>query len=369
MVRSFTHKKIWLTYLFIKIMYMFFALFVYSNFTILGDTARYIEGPTFGSLEALYNSTYMMDFFAHGISIFLGSIVANMFFVLISFLGIYYSVSRLNLNINELIFVLLVLSLPNFGVWTSIASKEAVSVFFMGILLGFIIDIVKNNPKKNYILVMFAFYLCAVFKPQYLVAIANLLIFIFLSKKLKLKGLSKLFLFTVFIGFSILLLYLFRDQINAISFTIPKHFSLDGGSTRENTIWINDFDVFWNAPYGMFIAFWGPTIEEASKNFLHLFVFLESLLIMMLFTGAIFKLFLLTIKRDSVFNVYLFSIFFIPMIWILFAHYPFGALNTGSALRYRQGFFAFLVVLFYFVYIEVKRKRVFYNCNKKKVVE
>jgi len=61
--------------------------------------------------------------------------------------------------------------------------------------------------------------------------------------------------------------------------------------------------------------------------------------------------------------------FFVAMIWILFAHYPFGALNIGSSLRYRQGFFAFLVVLFYFVYIEVKRKRVFYNCNKKKVVE
>jgi hypothetical protein len=27
---------------------------------------------------------------------------------------------------------------------------------------------------------------------------------------------------------------------------MPTHFNLDSGGTRENTIWMNDFDVFWN---------------------------------------------------------------------------------------------------------------------------
>jgi len=90
-----------------------------------------------------------MDFFAHGFSIFMGPVLANVPFVLISIFGIYYSVKRLALTSKQLIKLLALLSLPSFGVWTSIASKEAVAVFYLGIILGFVIDLIKNNPKKN----------------------------------------------------------------------------------------------------------------------------------------------------------------------------------------------------------------------------
>jgi len=36
----------------------------------------------------------------------------------------------------------------------------------------------------------------------------------------------------------------------------------------------------------------------------------------------------------------------------LFVHYPFGVLNPGSANRYRQGFYSFIVILYYFLYTE-----------------
>lgn len=348
-------NKIWLTFSVVKIMYMFFALYVYAKFTQLGDTARYIGGRTIGSDQWYINSTHMMDFLSYNLSLILGPVFANLPFVFLSIFGIYYAVKRLQLRKNELIILLVLLSFPSFGVWTSIASKEAVAVFFLGVILGFIIDVIKRNPEKNYFLVAFAFYLCAIFKPQYLIGIAMLLTFLFVSRKFSLKGAGKLILIGLFLTTSFFVLYLFRHQINELSFIMPAHFSFDAGSTRENTIWINDFDVFWNAPYGMFIGFMGPTLSEALSKPTHLVALLESSIILGVFLFALLKLILIS-KNSGKINVFYIGIFITAALWILFVHYPFGALNPGSAIRYRGNFYAFFVILFYFCYIEVKRK-------------
>jgi len=346
---------------------MFLALFVYSKFTTLGDTDRYLSGRTYGSSAWFYSSTYMMDFLAHSFSKVMGSTLANVPFLAVSIYGIYYSVKRLDLNNRELFFILLLLSLPSFGIWTSIASKEAIAVFFLGIILGFIIDLIKNRPNRSKGLVLFAFYLCAVFKPQYLIGIFSLLIFVFLSKRIFIRSFDKLFLILLFFLFSFLLLYLFRAQINEFSFIMPRHFSLSGGSTRVNTIWVNDYDVFWNAPYGMLISFFGPTISEAISKPTHLVTFFESLLIFGCFLYSILKVVLISINTNR-FNVYYFGIFVTASLWILFVHYPFGALNPGSAIRYRENFYSFVVVLFYFGYIEVKRNyQISKTFNKKTI--
>jgi len=339
---------------------MFFALFIYANFTTLGDTHRYLGGATYGSTLWFLNSTEMMDFLAHTLSIFLGPVIANLPFVLLSIYGIYYSVKRLSLNNKELIALLTVLSFPSFGVWTSIASKEAVAVFFLGVVLGFIIDVIKRNPKKNYILVLFSFYLCWLFKPQYLLGIFSVLTFVVISKKLSLKGMGKLILLVIFFMVSLMVLYIMRHEINELSLVMPLHFSLDGGSTRENTIWINDFDVFWNAPYGMFIGFYGPTALEALSKSTHFLAFTESLLILLAFFYAVLKLLLISINTGKL-NVYFLGVFLTATLWILFVHYPFGALNPGSAIRYRGGFYAFVVILFYFGYTEVNKQYEFYK--------
>jgi hypothetical protein len=336
---------------------MFLALFVYSNFTTLGDTARYIDGPTFGSGDWLFYSSSMMDTLAHGASLFLGKVFANFPFMVISFIGIYYAVKRLDLTNKQLLTLLALLSLPNFGIWTSIASKEAMAVFYLGIILGFIIDLIKSNPKKNFLLVSVAFYLCWVFKPQYLIGISAILIYIFFSKKLFKNGIGKAILLVLFFISSFSALYFFRSEINELSYIMPHHFSLDGRSTRENTIWVNYLDVFWNAPYGMYIAFVGPTMVEAFSKPTHFLTWLESMFIIVVFFKALLKLLVITCKTGRL-NVYYVSLFLTVTFWILFVHYPFGALNPGSAIRYREGFYGFLVILFYFLYVEsLKRYR------------
>lgn len=355
--------KIWFAYFILKFFYMLFALFVYAKLTTLGDTYRYLEGIDAFTPTLWRDSTALMDTLGYSFSLLLGPVLANIPFLVLSCIGVYYPVSRLKLTKNQLILLLALLSLPSFGVWTSIASKEAFGVFYLGVILGFFIDFIKGNPNKRYFLLAFCVYLCVIFKPQYLVGISALFTFVFVSRKFALLGFGKIVILILFFVFSFFALYLFRNEINELSFIIPRHFSLDAGSTRENTIWMNDFDVFRNAPYGMFIAFFGPTLSEALSKPTHLLVFIESALIVGVFLFALLQLFIVTINTGRL-NIFFIGVFLTASLWILFVHYPFGALNPGSAIRYRENFYAFLVILFYFCYIEVKQNYFHYRLEK-----
>lgn len=74
-----------------------------------------------------------------------------------------------------------------------------------------------------------------------------------------------------------------------------------------------------------------------------------------MFFVAILKFLVISVNTGRL-NVFYLGVFLTATLWILFVHYPFGALNPGSAIRYRGNFYAFLVIMFYFAYIEVKRK-------------
>lgn len=356
------HKKVWLFFLFLKFLYMMMALFLYPKLSSLGDTLRYLNGPNAYAPYFLFNSTAFMDTIAYTFSVFLGTILANVPFLLISFYGVFYPINKLNLNLKQLVFVLFLLSLPSFGIWTSVASKESVSVFFMGVILGFFIGYVKGERRDNFWTLIFSVYLCAIFKPQYLVAVIFGFSFFYICKKISKDGYSSLIILFFSFFVSVLALYFFRNEINDLSFIMPKHFSLDAGSTRENKIWVNDFDVFINAPYGMMIAFIGPTVSEALSSKVHAFVFLESIFIVFSFFCLLFMIFTYS-KRSQKFNVLCFGGFFLFLFWLLFVHYPFGVLNPGSAVRYRESFYSFILIFMFFWYSESYKSYFFKNKN------
>lgn len=348
-----------------KVFYMFFALFIFSKVTSLGDTFSYLNGSHFSFGEFFFSSTKMLGTIAFLLNSSFGLIVANLFFLFLSFYGIYYSLSRLMLSSKELIPILLLLSLPSFGIWTSIASKEAVGVFYMGIILGYIIDLLENKKRKIRLIEYLAFYLLFIFKAHFFAAIIPILVYIKISYWLHLRTFGKSILLLAHIVISISFFYYFKDIISDISFTIPNHFSMDAGSTRENDIWVGEYDVFLNAPYGMFIAFWGPTFYEVLEKPIQGIAFFESLIIFCLFIYFIYKASWLVLKSGKINIIYL-SIFFMATFWLLFVHYPFGVLNPGSAIRYRENFYGFLVVLLFYLYQKIKERykieKVYHPC-------
>lgn len=348
-------NKYWFGFFLVKLFYMFFAVFIYSKLTTLGDTSRWMDGfIEVLSINILINSTLMMDFLGGITSLFLGSIFGNLPFLIMAFYGIYYSLSKIKLSNNELITALFLLSLPSFGIWSSISGKEAVGVFFMGILLGYLIDMVNEFRYKPKFIELISFYLLFVFKPQYSIAIISLIIYIILARKFKAYG--KLILLLFHITLTVIFFYIFKEIINELSFIIPSHFNLDAGSTRENTIWVKDYDVFFNAPYGMFIGFWGPTITEVIERPIQMIVFFENILIFSFLLYFLIKIIFLDLRKYKM-NIFITSLILISIFWLLFVHYPFGVLNPGSAIRYRENFYGFLIVWLFYLYT----KRFYYD--------
>ena len=346
--------NIWHIYFLLKIIYMFCALFIFVNFTTLGDTEQYLNSEPF-KFRWTTNSTEHIEFLGGTLSFFFGKIFANIPFIFLSFYGVYYPIKKLNLDQKQLIIILTLLSFPTFGIWTSIVSKESVAVFYMGLILGFIIDLIKRNPRKNYLFLFIGLFLCWIFKFQYLVGIFFVIIYIYLNNILRFKNEKNLFLFILIISASLILIYILRNEINDLAFEIPKHFSTDSFGTRTNFTWENKNDIFWKAPYGMVLGFIGPTLDEAISKKTYLMAYIESLTILIIFFFASMNLFRISLVTHK-FNIYYFGIFFIILHWILFVHYPMGVLNPGSAIRYRQGFFSFFVILFYFMYIDISEK-------------
>lgn len=340
---------IWFTYFLIKVMYSLLAINVVSKFVVLGDSARYLSSPVPFSNEVFMKSTYFMDFLGGwlGLIPYLGHIFA----CTISFYGIWYALKNLKLSSWELFWILLFLIFPTFSIWTSIFSKEAFAVFYLGVIFGFLVGVVENAKFKPNITEVLAFYLLILFKPQYLAAIIQTIIFMYIWQKFKSMSLRvTLVIVTIIFNFS--LLYLFRDAISDLSFTIISHFSTDAASTRDSAfIWIEKYDVFKNMHIGMLIAFVGPTYQEALIKPIQMMAFIESAVVVFVF----FAIILIALLKDiSVlkFNVLAFFIVVNFLFWFLFAHYPFGVLNPGSALRYRSGFLPilFLIVVYFYYY-------------------
>jgi hypothetical protein len=357
MIRSkLVFKSAWFYFFIIKILYMLLALFVYSNFTSLGDTPDYLSGRHFNVSLMFIQSTNMIGTIGTFFSTILGTTLANIPFLILSFYGIYYPIQKINLTNKQLYYLLGLLSLPTFGIWTSICSKESVSVFFMGIIVGYIIDILKYKKVKIRLIHFVALYLLLLFKPQYMIAIISIVLIIKIYQYNFLTAYVKSFIFFMYIAVSSIALYISRDIIDRLSFILPQHFyASEGNATRDNIFIVEQYDIFLNAPYNMFLAFWGPTWSEVIQRPIHGLAFIESFFIVSLFIYFIY-VFIKKIYITLKINITNLSIIIISVFWLLFVHIPFGLFNYGSALRYRENFYSFLVILLYYVFIRMTKR-------------
>jgi hypothetical protein len=340
-------KRIWVVYLLIKIFYLFFAVFVFSRLTTLGDTFDYLHAPLDVSPRLLYSSTAIMTFTGALFKrIFYNDALACFPLMLLSFYGIYYAVDRLNLY-RYSAYIILLFSVPNFGVWTSIHGKEAVGCFFCSVIAVILIKKMQGRYRLRWI-DYFALFLCMLFKPQYLLFIFQAIVYLNITQRFRDKKYFPLFFGMFIIALNVIAIYLARDIIDQLAQGMAVHFrSSDPGlaqSTRSELPWTVPYGFFHSAPYGMFIAFFGPTLSEMLRKPAHFISGLESLVLvisMMTLYSQVLKYNLSALR----FNPRIVITYFIVFIGILFIHYPFGFLNPGSAIRYRANFYPLFVLM------------------------
>ncbi len=345
-------KRFWLVYFIIRIIYLIISIFVIQKFTSLGDTERYLNSGLAYRPNFLTSSSDFMDMTGGAIGYFLGgsSFLSNLPFTIYSFSIVNWAIRKVDLEHAVHPYLLLaILSLPSFCIWTSVFSKElfglTVSAIFGVLFHRFFLGDFRLK-FRDYL----AVYICLVFKPQYLLFILQGLIFVYLSSKLGKQAYVKLFLALIMICFNVLVIYWFRDDIDLVAQAMHIHFfSYEASSNRYEHFFDSRYAVFKNAAFGMFIAFFGPSLTEMRTSFFQLIAGVESLFIIILFLYLISKYVFFNIGRGVV-NIVTFSAYFLVITGICFVHYPFGIFNPGSAVRYRSNFLFLFILLFLHLY-------------------
>jgi hypothetical protein len=326
--------------LFLKIAMCFFAIFVYSKFTTLGDSFGYLSADNKDfEYQGVLTSTTLMYTVGHLLKRFLFfDVIASMPFIFLSYYGIKYLLNNFKVAFNKPIFFALIF-IPNYLVYTSIISKEAVGSFYSSVIAVMIINYIEGNFKIK-LIYLCSIALCFLFKPQFLIFIFEALFLLYATKKIRNN------FFVAFLGSSIwavniISMYVFSEQINDLAKMMKYNFMMeDARSTRNTSIFDTQNAIFTELPYGIFQSFFGPTFSEMTNNPAHLLAGLESIFVISLFIFLIIKA--IVLKKIDARIFWSYSLIFLG---ILMVHYPFGIFNPGSAIRYRHNFYLIFVAL------------------------
>jgi len=351
--REFELDNRWRTILLVFYLYRCFSSVVAQllivRLTSIGDTSTYQRGEIgasyskFGATEFLLKtadfgdfqvSTYVTAIIGRFLNtIFLGNaVLINIGFQTIAFLGIVYLL--MSVTASQRLRLVVLLAFPSFTLWTSMASKECIVVFAVGVLGGGLVRLYYNRYSFD-TLQLLAIILLWMYKPHYVPSLVYLLIVTVLGSQVRQKALIALL-----IGFfSLAALYVFRDFVDALSLNVQRGFTtfIDQGSTRTELFFVDTYDVFARMPLGFLMALVGPTIEETLSSPLHLFAFVESTFLLLMLFFYVFS----RLPRLPIYSVIAGSFF---AFWILFPNYPFGVMNPGSAIRYRAGWIVLFII-------------------------
>lgn len=269
-------------------------------------------------------------------SVLAGSpIFINIGFQSIAFVGLVALLRAVEGQLRKTLLALFML--PSFTVWSSIATKEALLVFLLGILCAHIVRMYYNTDQLrwyHFVCVSLLF----TFKPHYVIPLVLLVGVTYAGRYVRQKATVAL---VAFIG-TLVMLYLFRDQVDDLAQWTDHVLVAMGGRSGRLLFLVEPYDTFWKAPYGMYLAFVGPTFGEAGKGVLHLASFLESSLIL-----AVLLFYL--IKRLPELPAYNVILALGTTFWVLFPNYPLGVSNPGTAVRYRTGYLVLIFLAFVFL--------------------
>ncbi len=312
-----------------------FATTVVGGLTSLGDSGLYTYGARFDIAETLFVLTNQPHQISTILTINLGwvfrtltlgtDIGGHLGFQTLAFIGILIFLRSIEPVTRMAVAVLI--CLPSFTLWSSLAGKEAIVVFAIAIVCEYVVRLFNGEtmPKIRHIL---AVLLVGVMKFWYLPAVLCLLGALIAGRYVRQKGI----LACMLVGVSLIILLVFQDVITQAALSVPHHFEVDGLTLLQREApWETAGDVFRMAPWGMFQSFFGPTFDEARSGVVQLAAFIESAIIM-----VVLLLFPLTQGlRLPVFNA---IVGLVTLGWILFLTYPLGIMNAGSAVRYRTGY-------------------------------
>jgi hypothetical protein len=355
-------SKLFKTYFFIKVLYIFFGVYVFSRFSALGDSDRYTSSEADLSLDSLVNRTSLIDLIAGTITrLFTTPLASHFFFCILSFYGLYYCLKRARLNNMAMLGVILMLSLPDFAMWTSISGKESFNVFTTGIIMGGLFDVLYGKKLTNVVLIVLCVILSLIVRPHYSIGLISLFSFVLFTQKVALKAKGMLILNIFIVACFAYIIYIIAlPFINEGGFVdIAQAYFIgfdDAGASRNANFWVTNSDYFSKMFSGSWIALIGPTFNESLKRPIYFPFFIESLLFIAYLLYYLVLCIILQVKLKRLSQYFLIMLFYVIVLTAIM-HYPFGVFNSGSALRYRSAFFHIYIILPVFMFHYLKARK------------
>ena len=334
-------------FLFLKVFYTFFAVYVFSRFTSLNDSAAYLSSSGFAG--ASFTRTVFVALLASGLrTVLTQDILVHLVFSAFALGGILYFLSGMKFSQFERILILTLIASPAFGVWSSVVGKEALAVGALGFLLGALIK-VRITPS----LVTFGVGFCGLIlfdfiRPHYGVFVSVFTFLWLLSRNAVSIHIST----GVWAGITLIVISMasivFYDTISTLleDLVLPTaQASFSNPDSRSNRFGVNILtarEYITSLPWGIPTAIIGPTLSEAVANPLKLgpfFVF--GVVNVFVVVYAFFRV--LGLRSNRMLQKQLVICWVLPAAGILLIHEPFGVYNPGAATRFTTGFILFFL--------------------------
>jgi hypothetical protein len=370
-------KNYFILLLLIKILYTYFFLNIYINFSTIGDAKgflkrRFIFDLDFYFPNIFFNRTFFVEtIYGVSNSIFSKHLTPYLFSSL-SFFIIWHSLKTcINFNKKKNILFLIIFFTPSLSLWTSVPSKELITVTLFIYLCSCYTRMIYEK-KINYIIFILSLIIVAYVRPNYFI-IYGFFLMIIIFKKITLDQITnkfnffisfKFYFFIFFIFFMIIILlylltsFFFDDYIKYImykSYYMFKSFEHMSSSMRNiNLEWSEVKSFYSSLILGAFISFSGPSINDMLNRPIYIIHFLESLVINISIIYLILRMLNLSKNIQNFPFLFFFGILSCYVLGLII-HYPLGLFNIGSSLRYKQNLIPIFIILPYML-INFKNK-------------
>lgn len=352
---------------FYRILMAFLAEFVIAKFTILGDVGAFLYGEPYekyGTLSMMIDKFgFQLFFMKDALGVFIISALHSILRLrvltfcacsAIGYVGIRKFLLAAKSESRSFLFLVLLCYFPSFNIWSSIAGKECLVVFGMGILCAELIKLYKKEPFKPSVLFFIALWLVMALKKPYIPFVLITFGYVVLCRCVKLPYKWDVAILVGLLAAVVVGIYLLRYQIDEYSFYAQDVFRVSARSTRDH-VFIEQFDFFKKMPYLLPLAFWGPTWAECTTSPLHLFSFIESGIIILM---AVIMLWGFPVRLIQQFRQYYqwFLLGCISVFLLLFVQYGQGIINPGAGIRYRTNIYL-PVIAFVYIYGYLKEQK------------
>lgn len=355
-LESYKIKRTTLFLLSFKLLYCVYGVFIFGNLSPLGDSGTYLNSPILVNFDLLRNNTLLTSTVT---AVFKKFLVIDFFvhlaFCLLSFWALKLVLDTLRFSQIKTYFLIILLSFPSFGMWTSVVSKEVLTCVFTCFNLIWIINLLRDEKLKFSIFInLFFLYFTMVMRPSVGVGLALFIGALYFNKIIWINKYVRFFAMIFSIFSSAIIVYFVTLEFVKDSFIPlaeayfdPRYYS--STSTREFGFWKTASDLYFRAPYGIFLANLGPTFFESLRKPFFIPYFFEGLLFILISFYFVLTTFMSHLLKNNIKGNYILFLIF-GLFVILFINYPFQVYNPGSALRYRSSYYHIIVILLYYFY-------------------